>query len=165
MRRGHPIHRQIRAADIELGESDWMTRFRFGLYTDAADLAAGPKTNLYVVYDLAFDAFKFGIAVDPKDRLANLQIGNPRPLMLVTHCPATKELERYFHGQLKQWALQGEWFRSSPQVLAAAGLIEAAEDLAEDMARCDDEPSDAALSIQHVCWDFFEAEYQLRRAA
>lgn len=164
MRRSLPVYGRIRDAELALHNDERFVRFRQGLYTDHEALENGPPTNLYAVYDLASDAVKIGVALVPRDRLIGLQIGNSRPLVLLACCPATQKLETRFHTALKPWALSGEWFRATPEVLAAVGLITAAEDIADDMAAQGD-ASDPGMSIHWMAFEFFEAEVWIGRAA
>lgn len=162
--RQHAIYGRLNGAYRDMCGTDWFSRLLLDLYTDAERLAEGWTTGLYAVYDEASDALKIGHAKDPAQRIANLQIGNPKPIFLVARCPGTKELEKCLHGWLGRWSLRGEWFAASPEVLAAVSLIVASEDFADDLAAAGDVP-EPADSITWMAFEFFEAESLLRRAA
>lgn len=58
---------------------------------------------------------KIGVAKNPEVRLAELQIGNPRKLILLTQIgPVSQKrayhLEKQLHRKLKRHKLRGEWF-------------------------------------------------------
>ena len=74
------------------------------------------RTFLYVIRE-AEGAVKFGIAVNPRERLATLQQGNPRPLALVLVIPASIAFERFVHTEIAEYRLAGEWFRPEGRVL------------------------------------------------
>lgn len=92
-------------------------------------LASGGRTNLYIVHDLASSAIKIGVAVQPVDRLRQLQIGNVRKLELVDWAPATARLEEFFHRLLDSHRIRGEWFRPHHEVLVVCELIMSGGDL------------------------------------
>jgi hypothetical protein len=48
--------------------------------------------------------------------MQELQVGNPRPLMLLAYTAALTEREA--HRRLHRHRLRGEWFRPAPEVLA-----------------------------------------------
>jgi hypothetical protein len=63
-------------------------------------------------------AVKIGkvIGQHPRERLAELQTGNPRPLVLVAY---THGREAVWHRVLSRDRVRGEWFRLSERVLEA----------------------------------------------
>ncbi len=130
----------------------------FGLVNEVAlfharkRLAAGAATRVYAICEEGGDAWKFGIAGDPVERLASLQVGNPRALQLYAHAPGTRELERAIHYRLRRDRLAGEWFRGSPRVLAVAELVKAAGEQCRDLDRYDCGPADVGDSIAAVTY-------------
>jgi hypothetical protein len=48
--------------------------------------------------------------------MQELQVGNPRPLMLLAYTAALTEREA--HRRLRRSRLRGEWFKPAPEVLA-----------------------------------------------
>lgn len=161
MRRSGLIYHRTRDAYARMRWSEFLTGFRLRLYFESHVLAAGSTVWLYAVHDRENDAVKFGIARDTATRMRGLQIGNPGSLVLVGACPATVELERFFHDALKPWRIRGEWFRCCDQVLALTDLILAGEDLAYDVARYAGEDGDepglsAHDTIAHLTTDIAE---------
>lgn len=58
---------------------------------------------------------KIGVTVDIDTRLAQMQTGNPQPLlcMALIHCDSKEhayDLEKYLHRRLRKFRIQGEWF-------------------------------------------------------
>jgi len=62
---------------------------------------------------------KIGVAVNPKSRLRELQTGNPEKLRLLAEVDLADEYERLAHVWLKEFRMEGEWFRRTPEVDAA----------------------------------------------
>jgi hypothetical protein len=92
-------------------------------------------TFLYFVQD-AGGPVKIGIAANPWNRFKNLQVANPRRLTLLAVVPATADLERLLHSILRPDRIRGEWFASTPRVLAVVeefiGVATMCEDAVTD---------------------------------
>lgn len=151
-------HRRLGAAYH--AEEQFLAEFEVRLYHRRAVLLRGSFTHLYVIAD-AFDAVKIGIAVKPVERLANLQIGNWRPLLLLAATPATPQLEQFIHEQLASERISGEWFTPSNRTLAVVELIVAAAEQCDDIERYEGraEPGDTIAILT------YRAEMVFRRAA
>lgn len=84
--------------------------------------------HIYVITDLDF--CKIGIARDPKERLGDLQVGNPIELKLIYYTPIHDDkqafyLESRIHRKLKYLKMSGEWFDIQPSaaILAIQKII------------------------------------------
>lgn len=134
---------------------EWADELEQRALAVAGDLATGTETNLYVIWEPCADAVKIGIGRDPKGRLAMLQIGSPSRLFLVCSAPATSTLERFIHGQLDDARMRGEWFHTTPRVLATCEYLLSAADIAEDITASGDPvlPEDAAAMFCGVDWE------------
>lgn len=91
---------------------------------------------IYVVMDGNF--CKIGVATNPVKRLADLQIGNPRPLTMphkfeCWHIHQARELEMEAHMRLVEhgYAKSGEWFRITPD--EAAWVIRGIDYMLDDI--------------------------------
>ena len=73
----------------------------------------------YFIHDEASGAVKIGIADDVPRRLSALQIGNPNPLTLVGTIPGGPREESKLHRQFATHHRRGEWFSSTPGIMAA----------------------------------------------
>lgn len=105
------------------------------LFYQTHDLMAAPATRLYAVHQDEGALWKFGVAVDPEKRLGGLQVGNPHPLTLYAHAPATMKLEQAVHYLLRRDRVSGEWFRGSRRALVVASWIKAAGEQCADLER------------------------------
>jgi hypothetical protein len=123
---------------------------------DAAAFERGSQTNLYVIRETESDLVKIGIAVRPEQRMAHLQIGNPRELELVDWAPATEALERFFHKELAEHRRRGEWFAPHEHVLIVCELLMSAGDLRRTM---DDNEQGAATAEDTVAMLLGPAEW------
>lgn len=123
-------HRRLSVA--YRAEMEFVLRAEAAIYAQDAELVRGPHTQLYVVAD-GFEALKFGVARNPAERLAGLQIGNPRPLLLLADAPGTVALERLLHRLMVDDRISGEWFRTTNRVLALASLVVAAAEQCDDV--------------------------------
>ena len=78
--------------------------------------------SLYVYAIRAVEAcqVKIGCSANPQARLAGFRAGNGSRLELAaTARVVSSEVERELHHRLAAYRLQGEWFRETPEVLAA----------------------------------------------
>lgn len=66
---------------------------------------------------------KFGRALNPKQRLGELQTGNPEKLKLIGFADVGNDKEGLIHRFLRDERLNGEWFRPSVKTMAVARLI------------------------------------------
>ena len=92
-----------------------------------------PDTRLAVVYVIqcAIDErgpVKIGHAADPEWRLANLQSGNPWPLVLLAASPqlsktAAIDIEEQLHEEFQHLRIRGEWFRWSEEIATLPGRL------------------------------------------
>lgn len=85
-------------------------------------------------------------ASKPSERIANLQTGNPVPLILVAVVPGEPILERQLHQRFAQYRGIGEWFKPGSELVA---FIDGAR-LAGGMAairRAEDLPSETQLAF------------------
>lgn len=72
------------------------------------------QSALYVISEGDVGPIKIGRSVNPWARMADLQIGNPRPLRLVKAWPLSWqdaiEAENTLQQELEDFAITGEWF-------------------------------------------------------
>jgi hypothetical protein len=69
-----------------------------------------PKRSTYVYFVRCQNFIKIGIAVDPSDRLSQLQAGNPVTLELVSYIRAREPFERILHRRFAPYRYNREWF-------------------------------------------------------
>lgn len=62
-------------------------------------------------------------AGDPKRRMAQLQTGQPQKLRLLGTIAGEKDAERGLHKELKNYRINGEWFRAEPEILKVIQLL------------------------------------------
>jgi predicted GIY-YIG superfamily endonuclease len=68
---------------------------------------------------------KIGVAEDPKNRISQLQTGNPFRLKLITQIPCDSRkqaeyIERELHYQFRKFHMHGEWFKGGGVKLSKA---------------------------------------------
>lgn len=61
---------------------------------------------------------KIGWGQNPQRRMAGMQTGNPRRLVLLGCMPATRKEERQLHARFADLRLAGEWFQPHEDILA-----------------------------------------------
>ena len=149
------------AADAWEHEQEFVWRMRVEAWQRKTELSAGSETNLYAVVD--GDAVKIGIADKPISRWKNLQVGNPRDLILFAALPATDTLERFLHSQIAEHRIRGEWFSLHPTVLALIEELLGVAQILRGMEENECGPVDSEDSVQ-VLVDWVE-EAMLRSAA
>lgn len=67
------------------------------------------EADIYFIHDGTY--MKIGWAVDAHKRLAELQVGNARPLYLKGVVRGHPDLERQLHRRFAKYRVKGEWFR------------------------------------------------------
>ena len=78
---------------------------------------------IYFVQNLENKTIKIGISVDPIARLKSLQNGNAHRLALLGAVRGDLKDERALHRRFKVSRLKGEWFRETPELLAAIAEV------------------------------------------
>lgn len=69
-----------------------------------------PVQWVYLVGSPLVTPVKIGTSRNPAQRLSDLQIGSPVPLLLLWRTPGTRELERMLHDYFVHYRTHGEWF-------------------------------------------------------
>jgi hypothetical protein len=147
----------------------WTSKRRFGLafewtlYHSREAMLGGPVSKIYCIAEEGGRAWKIGLARSPVERLATLQIGNPRPLVLFAWAPAPTRLEGFVHRVLRRERIHGEWFYG-PRTLAVASMIASAQEIGSEVARwngsCD--ATDTMYALTSIIDDLL---LEARRAA
>jgi hypothetical protein len=63
------------------------------------------------------EAIKIGASYDARWRLSSLQVGNPRPLVVLCAVLDTILSEEAAHKKFDHLRIQGEWFHAAPELL------------------------------------------------
>lgn len=69
------------------------------------------RTKIYFILCRTTGRVKCGIALWPRKRLANLQVGSPTPLELIAELDGNQRREKAIHRRLGTRLFHGEWFR------------------------------------------------------
>lgn len=72
---------------------------------------------IYFVQGESGGAIKIGYSENVNQRIIELQTGYPDKLILLGKCNGTFEIETKFHEELKEYKLNGEWFKPNKIVL------------------------------------------------
>src|SRR5262249_4639853 len=92
--------------------------FRCDLLPRLASHLEACDSFTYAIWD--GETIKIGKSCShPVQRLADLQVGNPRVLRLVAYSAVWTEQQA--HRRLSAWKLRGEWHRVSPEELGFIG--------------------------------------------
>lgn len=67
---------------------------------------------------------KIGVATDPTERLADLQVGHHEQLALATTVPGGRTLEQQLHSVLADSRIRGEWFRATARLRDLVDALE-----------------------------------------
>lgn len=73
-------------------------------------------SKIYFILCQATGRVKCGVAVDPRARLGELQVGSPTPLKLIAEIDGDHRRENAIHDRLDRWHIHGEWFHFVPEV-------------------------------------------------
>lgn len=93
------------------------------------------------------DAVKIGFSDNPFNRIKELQVGNPERLKIIAMFPGSMRLERNIHARLKQYRINGEWFRWTPEVISILESVKIS--LADDQSSSIDSefPTPSVLAV------------------
>lgn len=88
-----------------------------------ASTAKARETFVYFVQQGDGGPVKIGVAKDPRNRLADLQVGSPYPLRLLCVFRTIVAYESELHRTLRDYRLSGEWFEPHPLILGIAEVL------------------------------------------
>ena len=80
--------------------------------------AKAAKTPVIYFIQASTGHIKIGTATDIKERLSNLQAGNPMPLKILAVVPGTRREEKALHAEFAGHRAAGEWFNPAPELMA-----------------------------------------------
>jgi hypothetical protein len=98
------------------------------------DYSMAPK-SVYFIRAVGLDAIKIGFATDVHSRFRSVAVCCPVPVELLGYISSFEaaEIERRWHVRYRSDRIRGEWFRETPELLAAIAEADAAPK-AEDEA-------------------------------
>lgn len=76
---------------------------------------------VYFIRATESNRVKIGVATNPLQRLADLQVGSPEILELIGTVPGGRKLEERLHRALESDRVHGEWFELTDRVILAIG--------------------------------------------
>lgn len=138
---------------------DWAFEVTYGVWEAREKLAEGHPTHIYAIRE--GDAVKIGLARKPAERVRQLQIGNPRPLLLYATAPATLALEQHLHGVLAAEHRRGEWFDVNDRVLTVCSFIASMGEQCDDLAATGESPTpeDGLYALTSILDDLVEGRF------
>lgn len=83
------------------------------------DGAGLEKTRQLVYFALCEDRIKIGISQNIGKRLSQLRTGAAAPITLLAACEGGAGVEKALHRKLRQFHIDGEWYRDCPDLRAA----------------------------------------------
>ena len=84
-----------------------------------APVASEPSDGVYVYLLESGSAYKIGISRNVPHRMATLGCASSSPVELVALRRGGSNLEARLHRRLKDYRMNGEWFRACPEVFEA----------------------------------------------
>jgi hypothetical protein len=75
------------------------------------------STFVYFIQEKAGGPIKIGFSGNPLKRLAEIQTGYPRELMLLGTMPGGRREERDLHRRFGRFKTFGEWFQDDPVIV------------------------------------------------
>ncbi len=106
---------------IDEADNDPEYQAALGVMRDRRAQREGKQGYVYLITE-HFDGgalryVKIGYSVNPRKRVAELQTGNPRKLILLYAMPGTEEDERRLHTKYIKANVMQEWFRVTPELI------------------------------------------------
>lgn len=77
------------------------------------------QSRVYFIQSGRGGPIKVGVAADPRARLGQLQVGNPKRLRLLGSIPGDASIESAIHRELDGDRVGGEWFKATARVRSA----------------------------------------------
>ncbi len=106
---------------IDESDTDPEYQAALGVMRDRRAQRAGKQGYVYLITEElpggALLYAKIGYSVNPKKRVAELQTGNARKLVLLYAMPGTEEDERRLHTKYVKANVLQEWFRITPELI------------------------------------------------
>jgi len=94
-----------------------INRMTRGYVKRKPDPHKGVKHHHYYLYFIQCgDMVKIGKAIDAKQRMKELQTGNPAPLRLLAAFARKGHLESEYHRRFKHLHIRGEWFQYTEEI-------------------------------------------------
>ncbi|HEY2848342.1 MAG TPA: GIY-YIG nuclease family protein [Gemmatimonadaceae bacterium] len=78
---------------------------------------------VYFIATGDLERVKIGLAVNPRARLYELQIGCPERLHLIASAEGDRSDERKLHEHFRESRLKGEWFSRTDELIVLMGLL------------------------------------------
>jgi hypothetical protein len=117
---------------------DEEVEYALGVLRDAKGQREGKQGYVYCIIERVpgggFSQCKIGFSTNPKARVAELQAGNPRPLMLLCAKKGTLEDEAALHAKYIQQNILQEWFSATKEMLLEFDLDGDLEPYGKDAA-------------------------------
>lgn len=83
------------------------------------------RTRTYIYFVREEDGpIKIGHTGNPRMRLNAMQVGNPRPLYMLSYVDAPKEIERRLHDFFLPFRITGEWYEPTDVIFDAIEMCE-----------------------------------------
>lgn len=89
----------------------------------AVEDAIAQRDGSSVYFAAAGDRIKIGWSRKVANRIAQLQTGNPEPVMLLATMPGGVSKERELHRRFAHARLAGEWFTATPDLVDFIGAL------------------------------------------
>lgn len=74
-------------------------------------------SRVYFIQAVTGGPIKIGVAVNVRERLKKLQMGNPSLLCVLATMPGAREDELYLHAEFACSRVRGEWFEPTARLL------------------------------------------------
>lgn len=107
--------------DIDRHSKDPEEEAALGVLRDKRAQRQGKQGYVYLITEAlpggGLRYAKIGYSVNPKKRVAELQTGNPRTLVLLYMMPGTEEDERQLHAKYASDNVLQEWFAITPELI------------------------------------------------
>lgn len=79
--------------------------------------------RVYFIQEDGSEHFKIGVTSDLNARICSMQTSNPRGLFGLVTVAGGEKLEAALHGALSHIRVNGEWFRTAPELLSLIELL------------------------------------------
>lgn len=118
----------------EYYRNGWLVLLKANAERSMSDAKDG-SCVVYFVQESGMDAVKIGVTGNLKRRIDVLRVNSPFEMRILAHVPGDERLEKYVHHCFRSFCVRGEWYRSTPELLACIEELKEGRPLLSDAER------------------------------
>jgi hypothetical protein len=118
----------------EYYRNGWLVLLKANAERSMSDAKDG-SCVVYFVQESGMGAIKIGATGNLKHRIDILRVSSPYEMRVLAQVPGDERLEKYVHHCFHSFRIRGEWYRSTPELLACIEELKEGRPLLSDFER------------------------------